>query len=50
MGRGIILKYTVKKEGESVWSGFIWLRAGTSGDIFVNMSLYFQLYKERKVS
>jgi len=50
MGRGIILKYTVKKQGESVWSEFIWLRAGTNGDIFVNMSLYFQLYKERKVS
>lgn len=50
MGRGIILKYTVKKQGESVWSGFIWLRAGTSGNIFVKISLYFQLYKERKIS
>jgi hypothetical protein len=50
MGRGIILKYTVKKKEEGVWSGFIWLRAGTSGDIFVNMSLNFQLYKERRVS
>ena len=38
MGRGIILKCTVKKQSESVWSGFIWLRVGTSVDIFVNMS------------
>jgi len=50
MGRGIILKCTVKKQGESVWSGFIWLRAETSGGIFVNMSLNFQLYKERRIS
>jgi hypothetical protein len=49
MGRGIILKSIVKKQGESMWSGFIWLRAGTSGGIFVKMSLNFQYYKERRV-
>jgi hypothetical protein len=31
VGWEIILEYIVGKFGEKVWTGFIWLRMGTSG-------------------
>jgi hypothetical protein len=33
VGVRIILKYTLQKKDEVVWTGFIWLRMGTSGGL-----------------
>jgi hypothetical protein len=30
----IILKLILRKQGGKVWTGFVWLRIGTSGELF----------------
>jgi hypothetical protein len=34
-GRRIILKWNLRKSGERIWNGFIWLRIGTTGRLFL---------------